>query len=336
VTYRGYPVGDVGPVRLLDDGVRVELQIKREFRVPAAVRAVVTPRSAVGEQYVDLRPDRDGGPYLRPGDVISRDRTSGPLPLETLLMNLDALVTSVNVDDLAVVLDELGKAFEGNELALQKLMDSSSVLINDAMRYRDQTITLIRDGQTALATQVASSEAIRQWAAGLARLASSLRAADPDLRRLFANGPPAAGELVALLADLDPTFGTLLGNLVAVGGVAVRRLAGIEHMLVLYPYAVDMGFTITGGDGRGHMGWVPETIGPPVCTYQGNSLVCPPGSGVRSANRIPRPSAARVDAATGIVMGADGLPLIFGDTGGQSRLTGTQSWKTMLLSGIAP
>src|SRR6185369_8113563 len=136
VDYRGFPVGKVGSVSLLADGVRVQLILSEGTRVPPGNSAVVVPRSAVGEQYVDLRPDKETGSYLAAGDVIPRERTGGPLPLETLLVNLDDLVRSINADDVASVLDELGKAFEGNELALQKLLDASSLLVDEALRHK--------------------------------------------------------------------------------------------------------------------------------------------------------------------------------------------------------
>jgi phospholipid/cholesterol/gamma-HCH transport system substrate-binding protein len=42
------------------------------------------------------------------------------------------------------------------------------------------------------------------------------------------------------------------------------------------------------------------------------------------------------DPATGLVLGADGEPLLFGGTGGQARLAGEQSWKQLLLAGLQP
>lgn len=63
VTYRGVSVGRVGPVRLTDDGVVAELRIKKSApRIPADTKAVVAALSAVGEQYIDLRPESDGSP----------------------------------------------------------------------------------------------------------------------------------------------------------------------------------------------------------------------------------------------------------------------------------
>jgi phospholipid/cholesterol/gamma-HCH transport system substrate-binding protein len=351
VTYRGVPVGRVAAVRLHDSGVRVDLRLASGTRVPADLTAVVAQRSAVGEQYLDLRPNTDAGPYLHPGDRIPTSRTAIPLPVETLLTNLDALIRSVNPNDLSVVIDELGKAFEGNESALRRLLDASSLLLADANQFLPETQALIRDGQTVLRTQAESGDAIRAWAAALARLTDTLRTSDPDLRTLLANGPPAATQLIGLLHDLDPTIGTLLGNLITVNGIAVRRLNGIEQLLVEFPLVVAGGFTVAPGDGTGHLGLVVNVNDPPSCQYtQTGQNRCTAaeqarGSSVRGANNAPRPGAGsqpppasgpQQDPATNLVLADDGEPLWFGATGGQYQLAGEQSWKELLLAGLTP
>ncbi|MGN9777082.1 MlaD family protein [Micromonospora sp. H33] len=355
VTYRGVPVGRVTGVELRDGGVRADLRIDRGVRIPDDLRAVVAQRSAVGEQYVDLRPERDGGPYLRDGAVIPADRSGVPLPPEVLLTNLDALVRSVGPEDLAVVVRELGTAFEGNEAALARLLDAGDALLADANAALPETLALIRDGRTVLRTQAESAEALRRWAADLAALAATVRAADPDLRRLLAAGPPAATEVTALLRGLEPTVGTLLGNLVTVNGIAARRLPGIEHVLVVYPIAVSGGFTVTPGDGTAHLGMVLNPNDPPSCVYGGGGRQCSAkdraaGASVRGSANAPRAGgrpapapaapppayAAGFDPATGLVLGSDGRPLQFGAAGGQYRMAGDQSWKQLLLAGLTP
>ena len=63
VTYRGVAVGRVSDMRLTDAGVEVELSIDPDApQIPASAAAAVANRSAVGEQYVDLRPTADPGP----------------------------------------------------------------------------------------------------------------------------------------------------------------------------------------------------------------------------------------------------------------------------------
>lgn len=373
VTYRGVPVGRVTTVGLRDQHVRVDLRIGGDIQIPSDVRAVVALRSAVGEQYIDLRPDADDGPFLQPGDVIPIGRTGTPLPVETLLANLDALVESVDPDNLSVLIDELGVAFEGNETALRTLLDANNLLLTDAIKYLPQTTKLIEDGRTVLATQAESAAAIRRWAKGLADLAGDLRRADPDLRTLLAQGPPAATELAGLLSDLDPSIGVLLGNLITVNGIAARRVAGIEQILVVYPLAVAGGYTVIPGDGTAHLGLVLNVSDPPACQYtKTGQQHCTPaetskGSGVRGSSHAPRPSGAApspaplpagsrtglsssptmsgspptpmvagYDPVTGLALGSNGTPLQFGSDGGQQSLAGDQSWKLLLFSGVAP
>jgi len=372
VTYRGVPVGRVEGVDLHDGVVRVELRMTGQTRVPKDLHAVVAHRSAVGEQYVDLRPDTESGPYLGDGDVIPADRTGVPLPVETLLSNLDAVVTSVDPAKLSTLVDELGTAFEGNEAALRTLLDANSALLEDAAKYLPQTTQLIDDSATVLKTQAEAADEIKRFASALAQLSQTVRDGDADLRTLLTTGPPAATELQGLLRDLDPSIGPLLGNLITVNGIAVRRLNGIEQLLVVYPMVVTGGFTVAPGDSTAHLGLVLNVNDPPSCNYvksgqrRCTSSETAGGSGVRGTTNAPRssgdpspapygsggvspgtdrtpgssvePSAqvAGYDPVTGLVIGPDGLPLLFGGTGGQAATAGEQSWKLLLLSGLAP
>jgi phospholipid/cholesterol/gamma-HCH transport system substrate-binding protein len=364
VTYRGVSVGRVVGVNLHGDAVRVDMRVEGGSRIPTDVRAVVTQRSAVGEQYVDLRPDTDAGPFLHDGAVIPRSMTGRPLPPEVLLTNLDTLVRSVNAQDLTTVIDELGTAFEGNEQALKRLLDANSALLEEANRTLPEQQTLIRDGKTVLATQIASADSIGRWAAALAQLSATMRSSDPDLRKLLANGPPAAQQLVGLLDDLEPAIGTLLGNLITVNGITARRLPGFEQALVVYPMVVAGGFTVVPGDGTVHFGMAANANNPPPCNYaasgqqQCTAAELRQGSNIRGSQHAPRPGGsepapsgsasggqsstaqgqyvAGYDPTTGLITGSDGLPLQFGSTGGQYQTAGEQSWKQLLLAGVAP
>jgi phospholipid/cholesterol/gamma-HCH transport system substrate-binding protein len=369
VTYRGVQVGRVGALALRPDGVRVDLRLDRGTTIPANTRAVVSNRSAVGEQYVDLRPESDRGPYLSDGSVIPRTRTGTPLPVETLMLNLDKLVTSVDQRDLSVVIDELGKAFSGTGDDLQRLLDSGDALLAEADATAPQTLKLIQDGRTVLDTQVASSGAIRQWASSLASLSGQLRASDTDLRRLLANGPVATRQVTALLHGLDPNIGQLLGDLIVVGQIHNRHVAGVQQILATYPAAVAGGYTVIPGDGTAHFGLVLNPELPAPCVYtRSRPFTCSAqeqaaGSSVRGANNVPAPGGAEptgpvpegtpssggsqdgsstgtatvagYDPRTGLALGDDGRPIILGSTGGQQRLLGEQAWKALLLGPLA-
>lgn len=368
VSYRGVPIGRVESVSLHGDLVRVGLRIEKGVQIPATLKAVVAHRSAVGEQYVDLRPSTDEPPFLQAGQVIPVTQTGLPLPVETLLSNLDTLVSSVDPTQLATLIDELGTAFTGNESALKAILISNSLLLDEAAKRLPETVALIKDSSTVLQTQIASANDIRAFAHSLAELSKSVREADPQLRQLLANGPPAATEVLGLLRDVEPSLAPLLGNLITVNGIAVRRLNGIEQILVTYPLVVAGGFTVVPGDGTAHLGLVLNVGDPASCNYykSGQPYSCTrselaSGSGVRSSSNIPRAGAApspaplvnprtpalpagplatgvapvapvaSFDPVTGLVIGPDGMPIQFGGTGGQAATAGAQSWKVLLL-----
>lgn len=356
VTYRGVQVGRVGQLRLVPDGVRVELRLDSDTRVPAGTRAVVANRSAVGEQYVDLRPDTGSGPYLHEGSVIPRSRTSGPLAVEVVLLHLDELVNSVDRQDLEIVIDELGKAFNDTGPALQRMIDGGNALLAEATESLPETIALIRQSRTVLDTQVSSASAIRAWARSLAELSAQLRASDADLRRLLVNAPPASAELVSLLRGLRPSLGVLLGNLITGGQVTAARIDGVQQILATYPDVVAGTYTVVPGDGTSHFGLVMNFDDPPPCVYgkRSTTYACSQaerqrGSAVRGWQNAPRggqqPGPAPMgppapgepagdpgyDPATGLVLAPDGTPLLFGSTGGHYRVLGEQSFKALLL-----
>ena len=79
MSYRGVRIGEVSEMVLTDEGVDVHLDIdKEQDRIPADSLALVGNRSAVGEQYVELQPQVDGGPYLEDGSQIDADRHPAP------------------------------------------------------------------------------------------------------------------------------------------------------------------------------------------------------------------------------------------------------------------
>lgn len=266
VTYRGVSVGRVGPIGLTADGVVAELRIKRSApRIPADTRAVVAGLSAVGEQYIDLRPASDGGPYLADGARIEQADTEVPAPVTDVLSSVDSLARSVPLDDLRTVVDEFGKAFEGHGDDLQVLLDNGSAFVEAADRALPSTSRLIHDGETVLRTQAEEARAVRDFATGAEQLARALKGSDADLRRLLTVAPDAAGQVSGVLRDLDPSLGVVLANLLTTSEVAVTRQRGIEELLVKYPAAVSAGATAVDG-GKVNFGMAVTFFKPLPCT----------------------------------------------------------------------
>lgn len=315
VTYRGVAVGRVDRLRLAADGVHVDLRLDSGTRVPADTIAVVENRSAVGEQYVDLQPRRAGGPYLQAGDRIAGPDNRTPLHTETLLLNLDRLVNSVDRRDLVTVIDELGAAFGGTGPDLQRLLDSGDVLTKAATANLDPTIRLIRDGQTVLDTQRDSGSAIASFSKDLADLSQTLRTSDPDLRKLLDNGIVASQQLETLIRESKADLSALIANLLTSGQVTVARLDGLEQVLVTYPDNIAGGYTVVPGDGTSHFGLVLNASDPPPCTagYGGTNRRQPSDTSDAPANTGARCTLPRGNPSS--VRGAQNAPAPSGSSG---------------------
>jgi phospholipid/cholesterol/gamma-HCH transport system substrate-binding protein len=265
VTYRGVQVGRVGPLHLTRGGVLVDLRLNQDTHVPSDAKAVVADRSAVGEQYVDLQPQRDTAPYLRAGSRIARANTAIPVPVATVLKDVDTTVGSVDRGQLVSVVNELGTAFASGGQDLQRLLDAGDALTRSATAALPQTVRLINDGRTVLQTQQASSASILSFSQDLRALSGTLKDHDRDVRVILDRGTIASAEVTKLLQDNRTGLSTLLANLVTVGQVTADNNDGLRQILVTYPDSVAGSFTVLPGDGTAHFGLVLNTGDPPAC-----------------------------------------------------------------------
>jgi phospholipid/cholesterol/gamma-HCH transport system substrate-binding protein len=267
VTYRGVAVGRVGELRLTVTGMEADLLIDDAAPpIPADSRAVVANRSAVGEQYVDLQPRTADAPYLDGSSVIRRESTTLPLPVNSLLTDLDSFTGSVPTQDLRTVVDELDDALRGAGPDLQTLMDSATTFTQEASSHLPQTSKLIGDGATVLRTQLDSAGEWRSFSSNARVFAQQLASSDGDLRRLIAAAPPAASELGDLLKENNPGLPILLANLLTTARVFGTRTSAEEQLLADVPRAVaTVGSALTDKGDQLRMGLVLNFNNPPPC-----------------------------------------------------------------------
>jgi len=267
VTYRGVAVGRVGALRLTPDGVEVDLRIASDApAIPNDLDIAVANRSAVGEQYVDLRPRRSGGPFLVDGSVI--DKGALPIPVEEVIRNLDRLVESVPQNDLRTVVNELYDATQNTGPSLQVLLDSTASFTRLATEHLPSTTQLITDAGTVLTTQIESAEAIRSFGVNAKLIAARLADSDADIRRLISVAPPLARQVSELLAETGPTLGVLLANLLTASQVVLARRDGLEQLLIATPAAVSVAGNVFGPEGA-RFSVVATYFQPMPCSYGG-------------------------------------------------------------------
>ena len=291
VTYRGVGIGRIDKLVLVDGGVDAKLEIDNKWDdIPEDTLAVVGNRSALGEQYIELQPLSDEGPYLEDGSEIAIQKTRLPIPPMELLADLSTTVSSVDIDDLQVAVSELGKAFEGTGDDLGQLIDTSNSFIETANDNFEITASLIRESRVVLDTQLDKASAIRSFSRNLALFSTTLAGSDRDLQRLIDAGSPSARELRSFIEENDAELAGLFNNLRTIGDLQVANLDGIEQILVLYPYVVENGFSVVAKDpvtGKfdAHFGAV--FTEKPLChDGYGSTNVRPPSDGSRTPMNV--------------------------------------------------
>lgn len=371
VTYRGVTVGRVSGMELTDEGVDVKLQIDEEYDdIPAQTRALVGNRSAVGEQYVELQPERNGEPFLKDGSQIEQSKTDTPISSTEWLSNTTALVESVPKRSLRTVVSELGAAFKGTGPDLGRLIDTSSSFIETADANFELTTRLVDESNVVLGTQMDKSSAIKSFARDLRLFSQTMVGSDDSLRKVIDDGSATATTLRTFLEDNEVDLGKLFNNLAVTGAQQVRYLAGTRMILIVYPYVVAGGYAVATDNGKGpinaYFGLMLQQE-PPVCkrgyqqnrrnaeTQRGNAPMnvrvrcAEPAaqSNARGAQNAPgrampmsagqagvdAPVIGRYDLATGDLKFAEDARAVQ-YTGGAAESFGEQSWKWLLMQPV--
>jgi phospholipid/cholesterol/gamma-HCH transport system substrate-binding protein len=269
VTYRGVQVGKVTAVALTANGAKATLSLGTSPKIPANLQADVLSVSAVGEQYVDLRPRTDSAPYLRDGSVIAMHDTTIPQAVGPMLDQVNALIKSLPKNKIGQLLDESFQAFNGAGYDLGSLSDSTSRISTDANSVVERTRALTEDSGPLLDSQAKTADSVRTWARSLAGISDVVATDDSRVRALLQNGPGAADEASRLFEQIKPTLPVLLANLTTLGQIGVTYHPSLEQLLVLLPPAVAITqtaapFNHTDGWAKGDFSFTVDD--PPICT----------------------------------------------------------------------
>lgn len=210
VKLRGLIVGEVREVDIDGEGARLDLALKPETidAVPANVTARILPKTLFGEKYVELVvPDQPAEERLAAGDVITRDRTSVGIELETVLDDTLPLLRTIEPAKLNATLNAMATALEGRGDRL----GGNLVRLNDYLTELNPHVPTLNEDIEALAD-----------------VADTYDQATPDLMRLLENATKT-GDTVVLK---ERALHDLLTDLATTSAVTRETLAENEAALI--------------------------------------------------------------------------------------------------------
>jgi phospholipid/cholesterol/gamma-HCH transport system substrate-binding protein len=206
VTYRGVSVGKVTHIGFTASGVEATAHLTTSRKIPRDTRAVVRSLSPVGEQYLDLQPRTDQGPWLRDGSTIEASSTDIPETLAGTVVAVNKLLDQVDADKLHTVLDEASTALNGSGDELARLTDQGRLIVADLNKYWPQTERLLTNGGTLLDIGIDRATEIRRTARDLRVFAAFLKAYQPELSATLRDAPAIVAQLRSVLRAAETSL----------------------------------------------------------------------------------------------------------------------------------
>ncbi|MEO6470921.1 MAG: MlaD family protein [Aeromicrobium sp.] len=235
VTYRGVNIGKVSKLDIANDGVLVRMDVESDARIPMSAVAEIHSTSAIGEQYVDLVPKDDRGPYLTKGSLIPVSQTVEMPQISPVLESLNSLLKSVPEAKTTAVLDELDTAFGGSSNDLGSLIDDTTKVVAEAQTQVAATTSLIDTASPLLTTQQTLADKTTSYVSSLASFTGQLKASDSDLRKLLTDIPPATSAVDTLISKLTPVLPPLLKSSTTTAEMLNAYNANLRQLLIIYP-----------------------------------------------------------------------------------------------------
>jgi virulence factor Mce-like protein len=147
VKMRGVIVGTIAKIEHRTDGSgEVVLALKPQLHIPAGVSASIRGKTLFGEKFVELiDPPKPTNERLKPGTVITEDRTIPAFELEQVLQHIVPVLDATSPGDLGGALHAVAVALGGNEEAAQRTIDNSLKLLA-ALGANEQTLDRLLSG----------------------------------------------------------------------------------------------------------------------------------------------------------------------------------------------
>lgn len=233
VTYRGTQIGKVTDVQPTERGARATMSIDDRYKIPVDAAANVHSVSAIGEQYLDLVSTGNPGQYLASGATITDSTVPSEVgPAIDAAQQGLAVLPKEKIDGL---LTETANAVGGLGPALQRLVDSTTVVAQGFKDNLPQVNDIIANAAPILNSQVQSGDNISQWARNLNIIASQTAEQDAALRSGLEQAAPTADQVNAVFSGVRESLPQTLANLAVVFDMLKRYNKGLEQTLVILP-----------------------------------------------------------------------------------------------------
>ncbi len=229
VSLRGIPVGRITAINLTGNGVEAVAAIDADVHIPRDSQVRVAPLSAVGEQYLDFRPQRSGGPFLTDGTVLGPQQATLPVSLSQIIDDSRGALAQLNEQKMSDLFTGLRVSPEAPQ-KLAAVLDGSIFLTSTLHGVLPQTVGLLRNSQTVFTTFGDLGPGLQQTSTSLGKVLDGVNQMEGGFRTLVDNGSGQLNSLDTLLSDNRENMVQLLGNLTTISQLVYLRIPALQHL----------------------------------------------------------------------------------------------------------
>ncbi|WP_433592250.1 MlaD family protein [Nocardia sp. CA-145437] len=234
VTLRGFRVGKVDDIKLIDNGAAIAAtaEIDKKYSIPADTVVAVGALSGAGEQYIDFRPNTESGPFLHNGSLVQFDpaKVKTPTPVWSVLDNASALIAQVDPDKFSVILTELDTALSGGPDQLRSLINAVSIATKGLDDLLPQTTNLLKNLQVISGTTALAQPDLGTLTRNSSVLFNQFNDANAELQKILDQAPGQMRDLGAVLDRTADPMTSLATNFAAITRAAQLRAPALRAL----------------------------------------------------------------------------------------------------------
>lgn len=220
VLLTGIEVGRVNSVASSLGGVEVGMKLVADRRVPTDSTVTIEHLSALGEPYVEFRPNSEGGPYLRDGQQLKSANVRTPLSIPEVARLATKTLNQLDPTIVGSLVDTAEKSLVGTDSAIPNLARSGDLLAAAIMSRNPKIVSLMNSFQNTAANMdwvgPSFSAAAPEWLkfaqamSDLVTHVGSMVDSQPIDQYTTGNGlAPVTEKTIATLRELQPELSLL-------------------------------------------------------------------------------------------------------------------------------
>lgn len=240
----GVPVGRVTKVEPQPDAVKVSFWFNREYKVPADVKAAVLSPMLVTGRAIQLTPAYSGGPVMKTGAVIPRNRTAVPVEWDQVRTQLQRLAemlkptTPGGVSTLGALVNTAADNLRGQGGNIRETIIKLGQAMSILGDHSGDIFATLKNLSILVTALQGSSDVLSQLNENLASVTGVLANDSTKIGDTFAEAQSVIVEVKRFVDDNTDTIGTTADKLTSISNALYESLDDIKQTLHIAPTTV--------------------------------------------------------------------------------------------------